>query len=74
MPLVHDPAGGGTEADGTKSAEYCSHCYQNGHFTDADITVDEMVESVRGKLQEMNLPEPAVESLAVGVRKLSRWI
>jgi hypothetical protein len=74
MPLSRDPAGGGTEADGTLSTEYCSHCYQNGHFVDGDITVDEMVERVRGKLQEMNLPEPAVESLALGVRKLRRWV
>ncbi|WP_307428899.1 zinc ribbon domain-containing protein [Bacillus sp. V2I10] len=29
MPLYRDEHGGGTEANGTKSSKYCSHCYQN---------------------------------------------
>ncbi len=30
MPLSKDPRGGGTNADGSKSSEYCSHCYSAG--------------------------------------------
>lgn len=32
MPLVKDTEHGGTNADGSKSTEYCSLCYQNGEF------------------------------------------
>ncbi|MCX6719896.1 MAG: zinc ribbon domain-containing protein, partial [Candidatus Staskawiczbacteria bacterium] len=41
MPLSKDPAGGGTNADGTKSIMYCSYCYQKGVFT-RNCTVQEM--------------------------------
>lgn len=32
MPLQKDPAGGGTNADGSKSTEYCSYCFKDGQF------------------------------------------
>lgn len=44
MPLKHDPQGGGTEADGTKSPMYCSYCYQAGKFTGDFRTAKEMQE------------------------------
>jgi hypothetical protein len=50
MPLSKDEKVGGTEAD------YCSHCYADGQFTEPDLSADEMVEKVRGKLKEMHLP------------------
>jgi hypothetical protein len=34
MPLSKDDKGGATEADGTRSTEYCSHCYVRGTFTE----------------------------------------
>ena len=33
----------GTEADGSKSADYCSYCYENGKFT-ADVTMEQMID------------------------------
>ena len=33
----------GTEADGTKSREYCNYCYENGAFT-ANCTMEEMID------------------------------
>lgn len=33
LPLSKDSNGGGTNADGSKSAEFCSYCYQDGKFT-----------------------------------------
>jgi len=33
MPMSRDEKGGGTNADGSKSAMYCSHCYAGGKFT-----------------------------------------
>jgi len=39
MPMKRDEKGGGSNADGTKSMMYCSHCYQNGQFVLPDIFV-----------------------------------
>ena len=33
MPMSKDPQHGGTNRDGTKSADYCSYCYVAGEFT-----------------------------------------
>ena len=33
----------GSNADGSKNAEYCSYCFQGGKFT-SDMTMDEMIE------------------------------
>jgi hypothetical protein len=40
MPLSRDQLGGGTNADRSRSTEYCSHCYQSGRFTEPNISVD----------------------------------
>jgi hypothetical protein len=37
MPLKKDEKGGGTNADGSKSAIYCSKCYENGKFTSPEV-------------------------------------
>ena len=37
MPMNKDPRNGGTNADGTNSAEYCSYCYVNGAFSSPEI-------------------------------------
>jgi hypothetical protein len=73
MPLSKDEHGGGTEADGSKSAEYCSHCYVKGQFAGPDMTADQMVELVRGKLKEMHVPGFMAKSLTKDIPKLKRW-
>ena len=73
MPLNKDHKGGGTNADGTRSAEYCSHCFQNGKFTEPQITVTEMIAKVRAKLSSMDLPPAMVDKLAGGIPSLKRW-
>ena len=37
MPMKKDPEGGGTNADGDKSQDYCSYCFVNGAFTSPEI-------------------------------------
>ena len=54
MPLSKDEKGGGSEADGSKSAEFCSHCYAAGKFTEPEITAT--LESARRTTQAH--PEP----------------
>lgn len=43
MPMGETDELYGTNADGSKSAEYCHYCYKDGAFT-FDCTMDEMVE------------------------------
>jgi hypothetical protein len=73
MPLSKDKNGGGTNADGTKSTEYCSNCYQNGHFTLPHITLDEMKTRVQGKMHEMHLPGFVAKFLTRNLHTLKRW-
>ena len=73
MPMSKDPAGGGTEINGSKTQEYCSHCYQNGGFTMPDRTAEGMVERVRARLTELSLPASVVENAASMIPTLHRW-
>lgn len=45
MPLRR-PEVFGTNADGSPSTEYCKFCYQNGAYTQPDITMEQMVEKI----------------------------
>jgi Putative zinc ribbon domain len=73
MPLARDAAGGGTESDGKKSTMYCSNCYQNGKFTMPDLTVDQMIDRVRGKMKEMHIPGFLGFFFVRNIPKLKRW-
>ena len=73
MPLSKDEKGGGTEADGAKSAMYCSHCYQQGKFTLPDITVDQMKVLVKAKMKEMHIPGFLSYFMTKNIPKLRRW-
>ena len=73
MPLSKDEKGGGTEADGTKSAEYCSHCYVEGEFTEPSLTANQMVDKVRAKMREMHIPGFLAKSFTKGIPALKRW-
>ena len=48
MPLVTKKAGDcrGTEADGSKSDEWCSLCYWDGAFVNPDCTLPTMIDIV----------------------------
>lgn len=43
MPMGATDEMYGTEADGSKSNDYCKYCYENGGFT-AECSMDEMIE------------------------------
>ena len=73
MPMNKDPENGGTNSDGTKNLMYCSYCYENGAFTQADITVDEMKALVKGKMKEMGFPGFLAGFFTMGIPKLERW-
>lgn len=73
MPLKKDPERGGTEADGSKSAKYCSKCYHAGKFTAPNMTVGEMQALVKAKLKEMGFPGLLAGMFTKGIPKLERW-
>jgi hypothetical protein len=73
MPMRRDEKGGGTNADGSKSLMYCSHCYEAGTFTQPHISASEMRQRVRGKLREARIPGIAAWLLSRKIPKLARW-
>jgi hypothetical protein len=73
MPLKRDPRGGGTNADGSLSRTYCSHCYASGRFTLPDITAHEMQARVCDKLREHGIPRMLSWVFTRRIPKLQRW-
>ena len=73
MPIGKDPAGGGTNADGTRTTEYCSRCYQNGRFTEPHLSCDEMILKVKSKMKEMKIPGFIGWFFVRRIPKLKRW-
>jgi hypothetical protein len=73
MPFRNDPKGGGTRADGSKSTMYCSYCYQNGQFTQPNITVVEMQAQVKEILKKFPFHRLFAGFFVKGLPKLERW-
>ena len=64
----------GTEADGSKSADYCSYCYDAGRFC-ADVTMEQMIDFCAKPMVEatgMSTDEAKVQ-MAAFFPKLKRW-
>jgi hypothetical protein len=74
MPLQNE-SDFGTNADGSPNHEYCNYCFQNGAFTQPEITKDEMIEKVAGMMVAMNImPEDQAKSLVTTfIPTLKRW-
>lgn len=73
MPMSKDAEGGGAEKDGSRSAKYCSHCYQGGAFTQPSMTAAEMKDLVKSKMKEMGFPGILAGFFTAGIPKLERW-
>jgi hypothetical protein len=73
MPLSKDALGGGTNSDGSRSVEYCSHCYRDGRFTEPALSVDEMMVKVEGKLRAMHIPGFLARRVTRNIPQLRRW-
>ena len=58
MPMRRDEKGGGTNADGSKSPMYCSHCYEGGQFKLPHISADEMQAAGEGQTARFGVPQP----------------
>ena len=73
MPMKRDAQGGGTNADASKSAMYCSHCYQSGVFVLPETTPEQMQARVRAKLIEVGIPAFLTGFFTRGIPRLKRW-
>lgn len=73
MPLKADTKGGGTNADGNRSTEYCSYCYENGEFHKPDMSIDEMKALIIEKLGEKGYPRFIARFFTIGLNRLKRW-
>lgn len=73
MPLTDEIQG--TNADGSKSADYCSYCYDKGAFT-GEMTMDEMIDFCVPHMVQGNpgMTEEAARSSMQGFfPQLKRW-
>ena len=65
----------GAETDGGASSDYCSCCYQDGTFTEPDVTREEMALRVIGIVTQHKIlsAEEASEQIPALFRTLKRW-
>lgn len=73
MPM-HSDEQKGSNADGSKSEEYCVFCYKDGEFTD-DISKEEFIEKqVRIAMEKMHRTEAEAREMAEMILpNLKRW-
>jgi hypothetical protein len=63
----------GTEVDGSKSHNYCIHCYREGAFTNPGITFEEMKSRMIARMEEEKIPEDILEAAVQRLPLLKRW-
>ena len=65
----------GTNADGNKNDEYCSHCFQSGKFTYPNITMEEMIEISAVLMMSLAFMDEAeaTSKAKKTIPKLKRW-
>lgn len=73
MPLKRDEKGGGTNSNGSKSIMFCSKCFEQGKFTQPDMTIEQMQTLVKGKLKEFGFPGLVAGLFTRNIPKLERW-
>jgi len=73
MPFRNDEDFG-TNEDGSKSEEYCFHCFQGGRFLDEGISLQEKIEkNVKFGIQ-MGMPEDMARHMCETILpQLKRW-
>ena len=63
-----------TNADGSRSEEYCFHCFEKGVFLDEGITVQGKIDKNVKFAVQMGMSEDEARKLASDVLpKLKRW-
>jgi putative zinc ribbon protein len=73
MPLSKDPNGGGLEADGTRSTQYCSICYEDGAFRHQGVSAQEFQAHCLDALAAKGVPRIMAWIFTRGIPNLPRW-
>jgi len=65
----------GTNKDGTRSNEYCTYCFQNGKFTEPELTMQKMIDKCVSIMVQKNImAEADARKLMAGtIPNLKRW-
>jgi hypothetical protein len=73
MPLIKE-SDIGTNEDGSQSEEYCRFCFQEGKFTNPNLTMEEQIEKGIVISKKMWIPEDKAREIANNtIPKLKRW-
>jgi hypothetical protein len=72
MP-INQPSLFGTEKDGSKNLLYCSYCYQDGAFTNNNITLEGMKSLVSDKMRQMKMDQSIINKTMAILPHLKRW-
>lgn len=72
MPLKKDKAGGGTNADKSLNADFCSYCYQDGKFT-FEGELGEFQEFCKRRMIENGHSRFSAWLMTRGMKRLKRW-
>lgn len=73
MPLMHI-TDFGTYRDGSINTEYCYHCYQDGAFTDEDISLEGKIARNIALARKLGISQAkALEKANAVLPKLKRW-
>ncbi|MDD4300776.1 MAG: zinc ribbon domain-containing protein [Methanomicrobium sp.] len=74
MPMAKE-SDFGTEKGGSRSEDYCTYCYQNGAYTEPDITIDEMAKKGGAVMSQMfEIPiENAINFSKEQMSCMKRW-
>jgi hypothetical protein len=72
MPLV-EIEHFGTNCDGSQNQEYCCHCYQQGSFTNPDLSLVEMINKVVTIMQNMGMSPELITQVQTVLPQLKRW-
>lgn len=74
MPMSK-PEDFGTDERGFRVNDYCHYCFQNGEFTNPDITIGQMTEIVvKNMIEKLNMSEDEARKLTESfLPRLLRW-
>lgn len=56
-----------------KKSLYCKNCYTNGHFTEPELTLDEMILKVKNRCKELKLNKIQTYFFVNRISTLQRW-
>lgn len=73
MPL-NDPNLLGSELNGSQSNEYCKYCYEDGAFTQPNLTIEGMKEICLPFMKESGMKEEEAKTILNNLLpNLKRW-